>query len=59
MRLGLWIALAAGIATAFGFYFVRDYPFWQDAVLGAAVMMLVWSVMRTGRRLKDLYRRPE
>lgn len=59
MRLGLWIALLAGLATAFGLYLVRGFIFWQATLVGAAVALLAWSVMRTGQRLKNLYRPPE
>lgn len=59
MRLGVWIALVAGLAAAFGLHLVRGFLFWQATLVGAAVAVLAWSVTRTARRLKDLYRPPE
>lgn len=56
MRFALWIALAAGLAAAFGLYLIRGFVFWHASLVGAAVALLTWSVLRTGRRLKDLYR---
>jgi hypothetical protein len=54
-----WIALVAGLAVAFGLYLLRGFFFWHATLVGAAVALLTWSVLRTGRRLKDLYRPPE
>ncbi|MGH9380964.1 MAG: hypothetical protein ACRD2Z_10180 [Thermoanaerobaculia bacterium] len=59
MRFALWIALAAGLAAAFGLHLIRDFVFWHASLVGAAVALLTWSVLRTGRRLKNLYRPPE
>lgn len=59
MKRARWIALAAGLIAAFGLHLLRGFVFWHATLVGAAVALLAWSVMRTGRRLKDLYRPPE
>lgn len=54
-----WIALVAGLAAAFWLHLVRGFFFWHATLVGAAVALLAWSVLRTGKRLRDLYRPPE
>lgn len=55
MKLRVGIAAAAGLAAVLWLHLTRGYPYSLAVVVGLAVALLTWAILRTARRLKDLY----